>query len=295
MPFDPLFTPVDFGALHLKHRVVMAPLTRMRARPQTNAPYSLNAEYYGQRASEGGLIITEATQVALEGQGYPLTPGVHSDEQVQGWRLVTDAVHAKVGLVVLQLWHVGRISHSSLQPGGQLPIAPSAIKPKGMHIDANFNRVEFETPRALETHEIPGVVAAYARGAENAKAAGFDGVEVHGANGYLIDQFLRDGTNHRTDAYGGSIENRARFLLEVVDAVAKIWGADRVGVRLSPFGTFNDMHDSNPVALFTYVLRELSKRNLAYVHLIEPRSPNPGSSDEQDETAPNAAKIFRSV
>ncbi len=290
---DSLFTPADFGALHLKHRVVMAPLTRMRAIPGKNAPHALNAEYYSQRTSDGGLIISEATQVMQEGQGYPLTPGVHSDEQVKGWKLVTDAVHAKGGLMALQLWHVGRISHSSMQPGGVLPVAPSAIAAAGKHFDANFQQVDFETPRALETSEIPGIIAGFARGAENAKAAGFDAVEIHSANGYLLDQFLQDGTNRRTDNYGGSIENRARLTLEVVDAVVKVWGADRVGIRLSPFGSFNDMHDSDPTALYTYVLRELGKRGLAYIHLIEPRVPNAGGSDDLNNAAPQNSKVFR--
>ncbi|MBC8049365.1 MAG: alkene reductase, partial [Chitinophagales bacterium] len=295
MAFDHLFLPVSLGGLHLRHRVIMAPLTRCRSLPGTNAPHALNAEYYGQRASEGGLIIAEATQVVPEGLGYPGTPGIHSPEQVAGWKLVTDAVHAKGGKIVLQLWHVGRISHSSMQPGGKLPVAPSAIRAAGQHFTAEWQPAEFETPRALELEEIPGIVAAYAKGAENAKAAGFDGVEVHGANGYLLDQFLQDGTNKRTDDYGGSLENRARLLLEVTDAVAKVWGADRVGVRLSPYGEFNDMHDSDPVALYSYVLQQLSARAIAYAHIIEPRVSNAGGTDDVNHDAPDAAKLFRAA
>jgi N-ethylmaleimide reductase len=236
---DALFSPLQVGALTLPNRIVMAPLTRSRADPKTLAPRRMNADYYGQRAS-AGLIIAEATQIMPEGQGYAWTPGVYSEEQVAGWRLVTDAVHAKGGRIVLQLWHVGRISHRDLQPNGQLPVAPSAVKPEGQAFtETGFKPLE--TPRALELDEIPTIVAQYGRAAENAKRAGFDGVEIHGANGYLIDQFLRDKTNLRDDAYGGSVENRSRFLLEAVDAAAAVVGADRVGVRLSPLSPFNDI------------------------------------------------------
>jgi N-ethylmaleimide reductase len=226
--------------------VVLAPLTRMRASLPGNVPNALNAEYYAQRASPGGLLVAEATQVCPEGQGYPQTPGIHSKKQVAGWRLVTDAVHARGGLILLQLWHVGRISHSSLQPGGALPIAPSAIKPAGSAMKPDFSQVPFETPRALELREITDLVEQYRKAGELAKEAGFDGVEIHSANGYLIDQFLRDRTNQRQDAYGGSIPNRLRFLREVTGALVSVWGADRVGVRLSPFGSFSDISDSDP-------------------------------------------------
>lgn len=289
-----LFERVSFGALELSNRIVMAPLTRMRSSQPGNVPNELNATYYAQRAS-AGLIISEATQVSPRGQGYPATPGIHSPEQVAGWRLVTDAVHRAGGKIVLQLWHVGRISHRSHQPNGELPVAPSAIKPSGGTFSADWKPVGFETPRALESAEIPGVVAEYVQAARNARAAGFDGVEVHGANGYLLDQFLQDGSNQRTDQYGGSRENRARLLLEVIDAVGAVWGVDRVGVRLSPYGTFNDMRDSDPVGLFTYVLEQLSERGIAYVHLIEPRSSNAGGADAVVENAPDTAKIFGSV
>lgn len=287
-----LFLPLQVGDLTLKNRIIMAPLTRMRSRQPGNIPYDLNAEYYAQRAS-AGLIISEATQVSQQGQGYPGTPGIHSAEQVAGWKLVTDAVHQKGGLIFLQLWHVGRISHRSHQPDGGLPVAPSAIKPSGGTFSADWKQVAFETPRALETNEIRGIVEDYRKGAQNAKDAGFDGVEVHGANGYLLDQFLQDGSNQRNDAYGGSVENRARLLLEVVDAAISVWGKGRVGVRLSPYGTFNDMKDSDPEALFTYVLRQLSERGVAFVDLIEPRSTAAGTRDENLAGMPDASRLFR--
>jgi N-ethylmaleimide reductase len=226
-----LFTPVQLGALTLPSRVVMAPMTRNRA-SAGNVPGALAANYYTQRAS-AGLIVTEASQVSPQGVGYPGTPGIHDAAQVAGWHRVTDAVHAAGGRIFLQLWHVGRISHPSLQPNGVLPVAPSAIAAKGEVFTASGPQ-PFVTPRALGIEEIPGVVAQFENGARLAREAGFDGVEIHGANGYLIDQFLRDGTNRRTDAYGGRLANRARFLLEVTEAVVGVWGADRVGVRLSP-------------------------------------------------------------
>jgi N-ethylmaleimide reductase len=262
-----LFTPFQLGALALPNRVVMAPMTRNRAGPG-NVPGGLAAEYYRQRAS-AGLIVTEATQVSPQGVGYPGTPGIHDDHQVAGWRRVTDAVHAAGGRIFLQLWHVGRISHPSLQPYGALPVAPSAIAAKGDAFTASGPQ-PFVTPRALETAEIPGIVAQFENGARHARGAGFDGVEIHGANGYLIDQFLRDGTNRRTDRYGGTLENRARFLLEVTEAVAGVWGAERVGVRLSPQSDFNDMHDSDPRATFGHAALALEPFGLAYLHIVEP-------------------------
>lgn len=262
-----LLEPFRLGDIELKNRIVMAPLTRSRADHETLAPRRMNADYYRQRAT-AGLIISEATQIMHEGQGYAWTPGIYSDEQIAGWRTVTDAVHAEGGKIVLQLWHVGRISHPDLQPGGQLPVAPSAVKPEGQAFtESGFKPMV--TPRALALDEIPGVIAQFGKASENAKAAGFDGVEVHGANGYLIDQFLRDRTNLRTDAYGGSIENRSRFLIEAVEAAAAAFGPGRVGVRLSPLSPFNDVSDSNPEALFTYAVKELSKLGIAYIHLIE--------------------------
>ena len=289
------FSSLRLGTHHLKHRIVMAPLTRMRAQQPGNVPSELNARYYAQRASAGGLLITEATQISPRGQGYPATPGIHSKEQVEGWRLLTEAVHEKGGLIFLQLWHVGRISHSSHQPDGGLPLAPSPVKTAGNALTASWTHEPFETPREIRLDEIPSLIAEYRAAARNALAAGFDGVELHAANGYLLDQFLRDGTNKRTDQYGGSFENRARFLFEVLDAVGEVFGFDRVGIRLSPLGSFNDMSDSDPVGLFGYVLRELSKKPIAYVHLIEARA-DEGGPDERvplgSGAAPTAA-LFR--
>ncbi len=287
-----IFDSIKLGDLILNNRFVMAPLTRMRSKQPGNIPHELNAKYYAQRSS-AGLIISEASQVSQQGQGYPGTPGIHTKEQVEGWKLVTKAVHENNGKIFLQLWHVGRISHRSHQINNELPVAPSAIKPSGGIYSAEWKEVAFETPRALEKSEISGIIEQFKQGAINAKEAGFDGVEVHGANGYLLDQFLQDGSNIRTDNYGGSIENRALLLLEVVDAVTEIWGSNKVGVRLSPYGTFNDMKDSNPIALFTYVLKELEKRKISYVHLIEPRSSSAGGSDKIDENAVATAKLFR--
>jgi len=261
-----LFSSAEMGPLKVKNRVVMAPLTRSRAGPG-NVPTQLNALYYAQRAS-AGLIIAEATQIAPEGQGYISTPGIHSADQVEGWKCVTRAVHVAGGPVVLQLWHVGRISHPSFQPGGALPVAPSAIKPNGQAFTAKgFEPIP--TPRALETEEIPRIVEQYAQAARNALAAGFDAVEVHAANGYLIDQFLRDQTNKRTDRYGGSIENRTRFLLEVTEAVVGAWSADRVGIRISPVSPANDIADSNPRAVFDHAVAQLNRFGLAYLHVVE--------------------------
>jgi N-ethylmaleimide reductase len=287
-----LFDSLQVGDLVLNNRIIMAPLTRMRSKQPGNIPQALNAEYYGQRSS-AGLIISEASQISPHGQGYPATPGIHSAEQVAGWRLVTDAVHKKGGTIFLQLWHVGRISHSSFHPVEGLPVAPSAIQPSGMTMTADWQQVPFEIPRALELKEISGIIADYRKAAENAKAAGFDGVEVHGANGYLLDQFLQDGSNKRQDGYGGSIENRARLLLEVVDAVTQVWSTNRVGVRLSPYGTFNDMSDSDPINLFTSVLAQLSARGIGYVHVIEPRATGAGGGDSVYEGAPSTSQLFR--
>ena len=261
-----LFSPVEVGPLLLRNRVVMAPLTRSRAGP-ANVPNQLNALYYAQRAS-AGLIISEATQISPAGQGYISTPGIYSAEQIEGWKCATKAVHVAGSHIVLQLWHVGRISHPSFQPGGAAPVAPSAIRPRGQAFTAKgFEPIP--TPRALETAEIPAIVEQYAQAARNALMAGFDGVEVHAANGYLIDQFLRDQTNKRTDRYGGSIANRSRFLMEVVDVVSTAVGAERTGVRISPQNTQNDIADSDPQTLFNYVAEQLSGKGLAYLHIIE--------------------------
>lgn len=271
MLLSSLFSPLKLGRYQLEHRVVMAPLTRMRA-DKGNVPNKLAPEYYGQRASQGGLIIAEATQVSPYGQGYPATPGIHSEEQIIGWKKVTEAVHVKDSFIFSQLWHTGRSSHSSFQPNGILPVAPSAIPITSQTaLNSEWKSVPYETPRALELDEIPTIIEAYRDGARNAIAAGFDGVEVHGANGYLLEQFLHSNSNKRTDSYGGSVANRARLLLEVTKAVVGVCGADRVGVRLSPFGTYNDVGDADPISLYSYVLTELSKLDIAYVHLIEAR------------------------
>lgn len=256
-----LFDPLVVGDLTLPNRIIMAPLTRARAGVE-RLPNALMARYYAERAT-AGLILTEATSVTPQGVGYADTPGIWSDEQVAGWKIVTDAVHAAGGRIVLQLWHVGRISDPMFLDGA-LPVAPSAIAAGG-HVSHVRPQRPFVTPRALEFDEIGGVVAAFRKGAENAKAAGFDGVEVHGANGYLLDQFLQDSTNQRTDAYGGSIENRARLLLEVVDECIAVWGAGRVGVHLAPRGDAHTMGDSNPAETFGYVARELGKRRIAFI------------------------------
>lgn len=264
-----LFTPVKLGPYELSHRVVMAPLTRMRSEPG-DIPGDLMVEYYTQRASLGGLIIAEATPVSVRGNGYAGAPGIYADQQIAGWRRVTDAVHAKGGRIFLQLWHVGRQSHTDLQPNGDAPVAPSAIRTEG-HAYSRNGEVEFSVPRALELHEIPLIVEEFRTGAARALLAGFDGVEIHGANGYLPDQFLQDGSNKRTDIYGGPIENRARFLLEVTQAAISVWGADRVGVRIAPSGTYGSMSDSNPPATFGYVAEMLDRLGIAYLHVIEPR------------------------
>ncbi|MHB1513107.1 MAG: alkene reductase [Acidiferrobacter sp.] len=261
-----LFSPLTVGELRLHNRIVMAPLTRNRAGPGF-VPQDLNAEYYRQRAC-AGLIISEATQISPEGLGYPDTPGIYSAEQIAGWRRVTDAVHAEGGQMFLQLWHVGRISHPSMQPEGQLPVAPSAVKPAGQAATYEGPQ-DFVTPRALRTDELARLRDQYRLAAENAQAAGFDGVEIHSANGYLLDQFLRDGSNRRTDAYGGSIENRLRFPLEVVESVLEVWPPGRVGIRLSPSGTMNDMRDSDPRATFGAMVRALERYGLAYIHIME--------------------------
>ena len=256
-----LFDPLKLGSLELPNRVIMAPLTRCRA-DEGRVPNALMAEYYVQRAS-AGLIISEATSVTPMGVGYPDTPGIWSEEQVRGWLNITRAVHANGGRIFLQLWHVGRIS-DPLYLNGELPVAPSAIKPEG-HVSLVRPMKGYETPRALDTEEIADIVEAYRNGAENAKAAGFDGVEIHGANGYLLDQFLQSSTNQRSDQYGGSLENRARLMLEVTDAVVSVWGADRVGMHLAPRCDSHDMGDANPRETFGYIARELGKRGLAFI------------------------------
>ncbi|HXT09476.1 MAG TPA: alkene reductase [Roseiarcus sp.] len=263
----PLFTPVTIGDLTLANRIAMAPLTRNRASEPNTVPSPLAPLYYRQRAS-AGLVISEATQISQQGQGYVWTPGCFTEPQVEAWSRVTDAVHAEGGHMFLQLWHVGRISHTSLQPDGGAPVAPSAIPAKTKTFIAS-GFADVSPPRALEAGEIAGIVADYAHAAACARRAGFDGVELHGANGYLIDQFLRDGSNKRGDAYGGALDNRLRFALEVTDAVLKVWPATRVGFRMAPVSPGNDIADSNPVATFGALVEALGARNLAYIHVIE--------------------------
>ncbi len=258
---DPLFQPLSAGALLLPNRIIMAPLTRCRA-SEGRVPNKMMAAYYAQRASFG-LILSEATAVTPMGVGYPDTPGIWSDEQIEGWQQVTSAVHDAGGRIMLQLWHVGRIS-DPVYLDGHVPVAPSAIQPEG-HVSLLRPVKPYVTPRALETSEIPAIVEDYRKGAENAKTAGFDGVEIHSANGYLIDQFLQDSSNHRTDEYGGTVENRTRFLLEITDAIIEVLGADRLGVHLAPRGDSHGMGDSNPTALFTHVTHELGKRKIAFL------------------------------
>jgi len=262
-----LFEPFKLGPLTLPNRLVMAPLTRNRAVPPGMVPSPLAIEYYGQRAS-AGLLVTEASQVSQQGQGYQDTPGIYSRDQVAGWRKVTQRVHERGGRIFIQIWHVGRVSHTSLQPGGGKPVAPSAIRAKGKtFVGGQFT--EISEPRALELSEIPGIIEDFRRGAANALEAGFDGVEIHGANGYLLDQFAKDGSNKRTDAYGGGIENRARLMLEVAKVVAAEAGADRTGIRISPVTPANDVSDSNPQPLFDYIVSQLDALKLTYIHVIE--------------------------
>ena len=286
-----LFSPVQLGAYHLKHRVVLAPLTRMRTVTDF-IPNDLMVKYYSDRATDGGFLITEGTVISETGHGYYGAPGIYTKEQVEGWKKVTGAVHAKGGVIFMQLFHVGRQSHIDLQPNGDLPVGASVVEfedfvytPSGW-LPASLNR-------ALETNEVQALVQAYRRGAELAKEAGFDGVELHGANGYLVDQFLQDGSNKRTDIYGGSIENRSRFLLEIVAEMVDVWGGDKVAVRVGPSGTFASMSDRNPNALFGYVAEQLNQFGLAYLHIIEPRIK--GSFEEVEGLEPVASMHLRQI
>lgn len=273
-----LLLPGSIGPYHLHNRIIMAPLTRMRA-GDGNSPTAMNADYYRQRAS-AGLIISEATPVSPFGHGYRDTPGIHSKQQIEGWKLVTRAVHDAGGRIFLQLWHVGRMSHPALQPGRVLPVAPSAIAPE-FTAPTHEGLQKAVAPRALESKEIAQVVGEFRRGAQYAMEAGFDGVEIHGANGYLLEQFLSDNSNHRTDEYGGSIQNRARFFLEVTDAVQQVWGPDRVGVRISPSNTYGSIEMSRRWETFSYLLQQLNNFKLAYIHLVEPRVDGNADIDPQ--------------
>ena len=285
-----LLSPAVLGEIELANRMILAPLTRCRA-GAGYVPQPINALYYAQRAS-AGLIITEATQVARNGIGYPNTPGIYSPEQIEGWKRVTEAVHEKNGKIFLQLWHAGRVAHPAFLEPGELPVAPSPIAADGM-ADTVEGQQPHVVPRGLKLEEILGIIEQFRQGAKNAKQAGFDGVEIHGANGYLLDQFLQDNSNHRTDKYGGSVKARSRFLIEITQAVVEVWGKARVGVRLSPGSVFNDMNDSNPTATFSHVVSELGHLGIAYIHIIEPRIK--GNVTIEDDGKGLGAKFFRSI
>src|SRR5277367_2011051 len=291
-----LFSDIQIGPVSLQHRVVMAPLTRSRSEQPGDIPGKLMLEYYSQRASEGGLIISEATSISIAGRGWFGAPGMYTDEQVVGWKRIVDAVHARGGRMFSQLWNVGRSSHVSMT-NGAAPVAPSVIPEYWLEAKPTISTpdgwMKPSPHRALEIAEIPGIVEDYRKAAERAKAAGFDGVEVHSANGYLLDEFLQDGSNKRTDAYGGSVENRSRFLLEVVQALVSVWGGDRVAVRIGPGGTWNSMSDSNPAALFDYLAEQLNRFGLAYLHIIEPRVK--GNVVIAEGQAPVAAEQLRKI
>jgi len=291
MSTELLFTPLQLGRIELPNRIVMAPLTRMRA-GANNVPTSMNAEYYAQRAS-AGLIISEGTAISPYAHGYPNGPGIYTEEQIDGWRMVADAVHARDGRIIMQIAHNGRNSHSSLRPDCSSPVAPSAVPPTIPALTSNFEQVEAEVPRALEAAEIRLIVGEFQQAALNAIDAGFDGVELQAANSHLVEQFLEDGTNKRTDTYGGPKQNRARFLFDIVDGLSAAIGADRIGVRLSPFGQYGGIRDSNPRELFDFVIKGLSMRDLAYLHLIEARGSEIGLTDELHLEALNIAAMFR--
>lgn len=286
-----LFSSSQIGPYTLSHRLVLAPLTRMRS-GQDDIPGDLMVEYYAQRASKGGLLIAEATPVSIRGNGYQGAPGIYADLQIAGWKKVVDAVHAKGARIFLQLFHAGRQSHRDLQPGGDAPLGPSAVPFEGMaHTRSGWQPAS--APREMSLDEIKVAIDEFRQGAERALAAGFDGVEIHGANGYLVDQFIQDGSNRRTDAYGGTVANRVRFLLDVTDAAAAVFGANRVGVRLSPGGSFGGMSDSNPGATFGHAAEQLNARGLAYLHVIEPRVA--GSQVVEEGTAPVASRALRKL
>ncbi len=291
---DMLFTSYNIGDLTLPNRMVMAPMTRNRA-CENGVPKPMTAIYYAQRAT-AGLLITEASQVSEKATGYRFTPGVYTEEQARGWRVVTDAVHNEGGRIFNQIWHTGRVSHPSLQPDGTDPIAPSAIRADTM-VSTPKGFEPATQPRALAIDEIPTIVDQFAHAAKTAKSAGFDGVEVHGANGYLIEQFLKDRTNRRTDSYGGDISSRMRFALEVLQAVADVWGPDRVGFRISPRGIFNDMSDSDPLALYSQLAAALNDLPLAYLHIVEPLPSHPSFVSQEDvpPVAPTLRKIYKST
>jgi N-ethylmaleimide reductase len=288
-----LLKTLKIGSLELKNRLIMAPLTRMRA-IENDVPNPLAQTYYAQRAS-AGLIISEATQISPLGKGYPATPGIYSSEQTAAWGKIVQEVHAKGGKIFAQLWHVGRISHSSFHEKEGLPIAPSAIKPEGKTFTQSWSMEPYETPRPMTLEDIHTLIEQFYQAALNAKQAGFDGVEIHSANGYLLDQFLQSSTNQRTDEYGGSIENRSRLIQQILDRVKTVFDASRIGVRLSPFGTFGDISDEDPIGLFTHVIEVLNTYQLGYLHVIEPRSTSAGANDHVASDAPCTSDQFRKV
>jgi N-ethylmaleimide reductase len=287
-----LFSPISVGPFTLQHRVALAPLSRLRSNLD-GTPIALAAEYYGQRASEGGLLVTEGTIMADGGNGYLGVPGINADSQIAGWKVVTDAVHAKGGRIYLQLWHVGRQSHVEFQPDGRAPGTASEGEFEGGMVFTSEGWGAPTPARALSVSEIEALINEYRVSTQRAVAAGFDGVEIHAANGYLLDQFLHDGSNKRTDEYGGSIENRARFMMKAIEAAASVIGIDRVGVRISPSGEFGGMKDSNPEALFSYIAEELDKLNLGYLHLIEPRVFGNETNESKDQKTPVATQFIR--
>ena len=288
-----LLQPLQMGPLELKNRIIMAPLTRMRA-IENDVPNPLSEIYYAQRSS-AGLIISEATQISPLGKGYPATPGIYSPEQTAGWKKIVQAVHAKEGKIFAQLWHVGRTSHSSFHEKEGLPISPSAIQPAGKTFTNAWALVPYETPRAMSIEDIEMVIEQYYQAACNAREAGFDGIEIHSANGYLLDQFLQSKTNHRQDQYGGSFENRMRLLNQILERVKTVFDASRIGVRLSPFGTFGDISEDEPENLFNYVIEQLNQHQIAYLHVIEPRSTSAGGDDSVLLDAPITSEIFRNA
>ena len=288
-----LFSPYKLGPFHLEHRIVMPPLTRLRA-DADDSPSDLMVTHYAQRASKGGLIIIEAASVSNKGIGYQGSPGIYDDRHIPGFRKIADAIHAKGGIVFAQIIHTGRTSHVALQPNGEFPVAPSAV-PYGGHAFLDGGFVPVSPAREITLLEIQEVIEDFRKAAERALAAGVDGVEIHSANGYLLDQFLQDGSNHRTDAYGGTVENRARLLMEVTRAVVSVWGPGRVGVRIGPSGTFNEMNDSNPEALFGYVAEQLNRFNLAYLHVIEPRVAGDVTKENAENDGVLASKFLRKI